>query len=393
MNLSAAPISNRYHISFFGCVNVGKSSLINAFLNQEVSIVSSHKGTTTDAVKKTMELLPYGPIVVFDTAGIDDNSNLGKLRIEKTKEILKKTDVAILVIDITQKQNKKNDELIKLFKENKIPYIIAYNKADLIENKADLKENEIYVSAKTKENIDKLKELVGKFIEEKKENEKYIVKDYLKPKDSVILVIPIDSSAPKGRLILPQQLVLKELLDNHIKAICVQVEELKETLEIIKPNLVITDSQAFNKVKDIVPKDIKLTSFSILFAKYKGELDIFKEGIKKLSDLKDNDNILISEGCSHHRQCEDIGSVKIPNWLCNFTGKKLNFSFTSGNTFEKDLTKYNLIVHCGACMLNEKEMKNRIDMAKKQNIAIVNYGILISHINGILKRATKIFEN
>lgn len=392
MNLSSAPVSNRYHIGFFGCTNAGKSSLINAFLNQEVSIVSPRKGTTTDAVNKTMELLPYGPVVVFDTAGIDDVDELGKLRIEKTKEILRKTDIAVLVIDLTQKNSKKNDELINHFEKHKIPYIIAYNKADLINDRADLKQNEIYVSAKSKENINKLKELVGRYMEDKKQNEKYIVKDILNPKDTVILVIPIDTSAPKGRLILPQQLVLRELLDSHIKVICVQTEELKETLDVIKPNLVITDSQAFKKVKDIVPKEIKLTSFSILFARYKGELETFKDGLKKLADLKDNDTILISEGCSHHRQCEDIGSVKIPKWLSDFTNKKLNFEFSSGNTFKNDLTKYSLIIHCGGCMLNEKEMKARIDIAKKQNIPIVNYGILISYINGILKRTLEIFK-
>ena len=387
--MSQTPIANRLHISFFGCTNAGKSSVVNAITSQNLSVVSPVAGTTTDAVKKTMELLPLGPIVIYDTAGFDDKSEIGEKRIEKTLEVLRKTDVAILVVDAIQGMSVKDEELIKLFDEHKIPYLTIYNKADLVEKKDD---DKIYVSAKTKDNIEELKEKIAKFVSNTK-IEKHIIIDKLQKKDSVILVIPIDESAPKGRLILPQQNTLRELLDNGNIAICCQVEELFDVLENLKtpPKLVITDSQAFNKVKDIVPKDILLTSFSILFARHKGNLIELIKGAKKLSQLKNGDKVLISEGCTHHRQCNDIGTVKMPAWIEKYTSKKLDFEFSSGGEFPADLKKYSLIIHCGGCMLNAKEMQYRLDSAQKAGVEIVNYGIVIAYMNGILERALGVF--
>lgn len=390
-DLNATPIAQRCHISFFGCTNAGKSSLINAITNQNVSVVSDIKGTTTDPVKKTMEILPIGAVVLFDTAGFDDDSTLGKLRIEKTLEILAKTDIAILVVDGFVGLNDKDRELLELFKNKNVPYLIVYNKADLFK-KENLEENEIQVSSKTLENIEKLKEKIANFAFQSK-NERFIITDKLNPKDTVILVIPIDEAAPKGRIILPQQNTLRELLDYNCKVICAQNTELAEVLDNlrVKPKLIITDSQVFNKVKDIVPKDIFLTSFSILFARYKGSLDELVKGAKAIDSLKENDKILISEGCTHKRQCNDIGSVKIPNWIKKYTGKNFDFEFTSGGSFPKDLEKHALIIHCGGCMLNEKEMQNRILKAKENGVKIVNYGVLIAYMNGILSRSLEIF--
>ena len=330
MSLSNVPVSERCHISFFGCTNVGKSSLINAITNQEVSIVSSIKGTTTDPVKKTMELLPIGPVVIIDTAGLDDETELGALRIKKTNEILEKTNVAILVVDATIGLSKFDKDLISEFDKKRIPYIIAYNKSDLVENQRECAKNEIYVSSKSNYNINELKEKIGQFA---KNNEvpKFIITDKLEKQDVVILVIPVDESAPKGRLILPQQNTLRELLDNHCTVVCCQDTELKDVLSKITPKLVITDSQVFGKVKQIVPNDILLTSFSILFARYKGNLVELVKGAKKLSELKDGDKILISEACTHHRQCNDIGTVKFPKWLKEFTKSDLEFEFSSGD--------------------------------------------------------------
>lgn len=391
MELSSTPVAQRCHIAFFGCTNAGKSTLVNAITNQNLSVVSDIKGTTTDPVKKTMELLPIGPVVIIDTPGFDDDSALGKLRIEKTNEILSKTNIAILVVDSSIDLKDKDYELIELFKKKNTPYIIVYNKSDLILKK-NLNENEIAVSAYKKESIDSLKEKIAHFAYNKK-TEKFIIADKLKKGDTVILVIPIDESAPKGRIILPQQNTLRELLDFNCTVICSQVEQLKDVLDNLKhkPNLVITDSQAFSQVKDIIKEDILLTSFSILFARYKGNLKELIKGAKKIEDLTDGANILISEGCTHHRQCNDIGSVKIPNWLEKYTGKKFNYDFTSGGTFPLDLSKYELIIHCGGCMLNEKEMLNRISVVRDNNTKIVNYGILIAYINGILKRSLQIF--
>lgn len=376
-------VVNRIHIAFFGCTNAGKSSLVNAITNQDLSIVSDIKGTTTDPVLKTMELLPLGPVVIIDTPGFDDESALGEKRIEKTNKVLSKTDIAILVVDINIGLSKKDEELIELFKNHNTPYLVVYNKSD----SGKILKNEICVSAKTGHNIELLKEKLAVY---KKTEEKYVIRDKLYQGETVILVIPIDESAPKGRVILPQQNVLRELLDNHNSIICCQPDELEANLKY-NPSLVIADSQAFNKVSKVVPDDILLTSFSILFANYKGELSILTEGAKKLKELKDGDMILISEGCTHHRQCNDIGTVKIPNWIKEYTKKDLNFEFTQGGEFPCNLEKYSLIVHCGGCMLNEKEIKYRINQAQKQGVKIVNYGILIAYINGILERALKIF--
>ncbi len=380
--------SERPHIAFFGCTNAGKSSIVNAVTNQKLSVISDIKGTTTDPVQKSMEILPLGPVVIIDTAGINDDGALGILRINKTKEILDKTDIAVLVIDSTIGIAKEDKELIKEFESRKIPYIQVFNKSDLTEKQPD----KFYVSALTGEGINELREKLGHIINNNKQ-EKYIIRDKLKTGDIVILVIPIDESAPKGRIILPQQNVLREVLDSHATAICCQIEELNEILGKVTPKYVITDSQAFNKVKDIVPQNIVLTSFSILMANYKGSLKTLLNGAYKIPNLKDGDKILISEGCTHHRQCNDIGTVKLPNWLEEYTKKELNFEFTQGGEFPQDLSEYSLIVHCGGCMLNEQEMKSRIKRAKDQNIPIVNYGMAIAYMNGICERALEIFES
>ncbi len=392
MNLLSTPTAQRCHIAFFGMRNAGKSSLINAIANQEVSLVSDIKGTTTDPVKKTMEILPLGPVVLIDTAGTDDEGELGEKRVEKTYEILNKTDVAILVCDAVIGLSENDFKIIEKFKEKNIPYLIVYNKSDLAKNISKPKENEIFLSAKENINITEFKQILGN-LAKASQKEKYIITDKIKKDDIVVLVIPIDESAPKGRLILPQQNTLRELLDNHNRIICTQETELKTTLEMLnkKPKIVITDSQVFGKIKDIVPKDILLTSFSILFARYKGLLDKLIMGAETFKKLKEGDKILISEGCTHHRQCNDIGSVKFPKWLKNFTGKNFEYDFSSGGSFPKDLTKYSLVIHCGGCMLNEKEMISRIERSISQNIPITNYGIAIAYMNNILERSVEVF--
>ncbi len=535
--------SERPHIAFFGCTNSGKSSLVNAITNQKLSIVSDVKGTTTDSVSKSMELLPLGPVVIIDTAGIDDGGKLGDLRVEKTKQVLDKTDIAVLVIDSTVGENEFDKNLISEFEKRKIPYLIVYNKIDLLispplegggrgwgktashkiskeiqnnaielRNNATKQEKKLWqylnksqlgykfrrqqpidryivdffcselrliieldgghhneeknkdydkertkflnklgykviriwnndidkniegvieyikrnltpppssalitrndntiiensyvrstplpqgagvfqVSALTGDGVNELKEKIGHLINDNKK-EKFIIKDRLQVGDIVIMVIPIDESAPKGRIILPQQNTLREILDAHATAICCGVNELDDILKKVTPKYVITDSQAFNEVKKIVPENIILTSFSILMANYKGELDILINGAKKISELKDGDKVLISEGCTHHRQCNDIGTVKLPNWIKKYTDKGLEFEFTQGGEFPQDLSKYALIVHCGGCMLNETEMKSRLKKANEQNIPIVNYGMAIAYMNGILERSLEIF--
>lgn len=389
--------SERPHIAFFGCTNSGKSSLVNAITNQNLSIVSDIKGTTTDFVSKSMELLPLGPVVIIDTAGVDDLSELGELRIEKTKEVLNKTDIAVLVIDSVVGENKFDKEMISEFKTRKIPYFVVYNKVDLQLLDTSLKhssqgEDVLLVSALTGEGVNELKEKIGHIINENKK-EKFIIKDKLQAGDVVVMVIPIDESAPKGRIILPQQNTLREILDAHATAICCGVNELERILEKVTPKYVITDSQAFNEVKKIVPENMILTSFSILMANYKGELDVLVTGAKKISELKDGDKVLISEGCTHHRQCNDIGTVKLPNWIKKYTDKNIDFEFTQGGEFPQNLSKYSLIVHCGGCMLNEAEMKSRLRLANEQNIPIVNYGMAIAHMNGILERSLEIFQS
>ena len=393
MGLNDTVSADRIHISFFGKRNAGKSSLVNAFTNQELSVVSDFAGTTTDPVKKAMELLPLGPVLIIDTPGFDDTGELGTKRVEKAREILSKTDIAILVVDATEGLSDTDKELISLFDERSIKYIIAYNKNDLAQKSDCDGENTICVSALTKENINELRILTGKLLDIKS-RKKYIVADLFEKGDTAVLVIPIDESAPKGRLILPQQQTIRELLDYHLNMSVTQVEELKDTLDMLnkKPRLVITDSQAFKEVSKIVPDDVPLTSFSILFARYKGNLETLISGAKALDNLKDGDHVLISEGCTHHRQCNDIGTVKIPSWIEGYTDKKLVFDFTQGGEYPKDLSKYSLIVHCGGCMLNEKEMNYRVQHAKESGIPMINYGMLIAHINGILKRSLSPFD-
>ena len=394
MSLNNTPSSERLHIGFFGMRNAGKSSVVNAVTNQELSVVSDVLGTTTDPVKKAMELLPLGPVVIIDTPGLDDEGTLGEMRVQKAKEVLAKTDIAILVVDAQKGKSSLDEELLKIFNERKLPHIVVYNKTDLISEKSQLKENEIYVSAHTKENIEKLKELIAK-ISKLSKNKKPLVSDLLNEGDLVVLVIPIDEAAPKGRLILPQQMVIRDILDHHCMCVCTQVEQLTETLNSLskKPKLVITDSQAFGKVSKLTPSDIMMTSFSILMARYKGDLKSLINGAAQLSEIKTGDKILIAEGCTHHRQCNDIGTVKMPAWIESFTNAKPQYTFTSGGTFPDDLSDFKLIVHCGGCMLNEKEMKARMQKADAQNIPIVNYGVAIAHMHGILKRSLAPFPD
>lgn len=393
MSLNETPSANRIRIGFFGRRNAGKSSLVNAVTGQNIAVVSDIAGTTTDPVNKSMELLPLGPVVITDTAGFDDEGMLGELRIEKTKEVLKKTDIAVLVVDSTEGLQDCDRELINLFKEKNTNYIIAYNKCELLDKKEDLKENEIYVSAIEKTNINELKEKIASVRPEI--STIHMISDFVNAGDIVIFVTPIDESAPKGRLILPQQMAIRDILDKGAISIVVQPNELSNTLISLKntPKLVVTDSQVFGKVKDIVPSNIMLTSFSILMARFKGLLDSAVDGAMVLDALKDNDTVLISEACTHHRQCNDIGTVKLPKWIENYTGKKLNFEFTSGGTFPEDLTNFALIVHCGGCMINEKEMTSRVKYASNQNVPITNYGTAIAHMNGILKRSLKIIPD
>ena len=390
MSLNDKVSAERIHIAFFGLRNAGKSSVVNTITNQELSVVSDVKGTTTDPVKKAMELLPIGPVVIIDTAGIDDEGDLGELRVKKTINILNKTDIAILIVDATKGLQQEDLKLIEDFKKRNIPYIIAFNKCDLTTEQQSPEQNEIYISAKENININELKELIGK-LSKTNENEKTLLGDIIKSNDTVVLVTPIDSSAPKGRLILPQQQTIRELLDIGATVVVTKDTELEETLAKLKnpPTLVITDSQAFKKVSAIVPQNVELTSFSILFARYKGELWGAVKGADELDNLQDGDCVLISEGCTHHRQCGDIGMEKLPNWIKNYTKKDVKFDFTSGGDFPENLEKYKLIVHCGACMLTEREMKSRIALATEKQIPISNYGIIIAKINGILDRAIK----
>lgn len=392
MGLNETVSAERIHIGFFGLRNAGKSSLVNAVTGQSLSVVSDVKGTTTDPVKKAMELLPLGPVVIIDTPGFDDEGTLGEMRVKKTNEILSKIHIAVLVSDASADLTEKEAELIELFKKRSIPFIVAYNKSDILEKSIDLKENEVLVSALTGENIGALKEKIGELAKNKKQ-EKYIVSHMLKQGDTVVMVTPIDESAPKGRIILPQQLTLREILDSNCTAIVCQPQQLKSTIEGLKnkPALVITDSQVFGKVSEILPSDVLLTSFSILMANYKGDLEALVEGAARLSKIKSGDKILISEGCTHHRQCNDIGTVKMPQWIRNFTGVEPKFAFTSGGEFPEDLSGFALVVHCGGCMLNEKEMQYRLTCAREQGVPIVNYGVAIAQMHGILKRSLEIF--
>ena len=401
MGMNQTPASERVHISFFGRRNAGKSSVINAITGQDLAIVSSVKGTTTDPVYKTMELLPLGPVMIIDTPGIDDEGELGALRVKKSYQVLNKTDIAILIVDSTTGKTDADYALISRFIHKKIPYLIVYNKIDLLTDQEvyDLafstRKEEVLVSVAANMNIHELKEKIASMKPE--DSHKYpLIGDLINPEDLVILVVPIDKAAPKGRLILPQQQTIRAVLERGGLSLVVRDTELKSTLELfrsqgIKPKLVVTDSQAFARVSKDTPEDITLTSFSILFSRYKGELDAQLLGSNALSTVKDGDRILISEGCTHHRQCDDIGTYKLPKWIREYTGKEPVFEFTSGTEFPDDVTSYKMVIHCGGCMLNEREMKYRIACCQDQNVPITNYGIAIAQMTGILKRSLEPF--
>jgi len=414
MGLNSTPSANRVHIGFFGRRNAGKSSVVNAVTGQELAVVSDTKGTTTDPVYKSMELLPIGPVMIIDTPGFDDEGALGELRVRKTKQVLNKTDIAVLVVDATEGKKQCDEELIRIFKEKEIPYIIVNNKADLLSDEISEKvcQNNVseqrkaeqnallssgqeqYVSALTGAGIYELKECIGKLTPNEDMTLK-IVGDLLHLGDFVVLVVPIDSAAPKGRLILPQQQTIRDVLEANAAAIVVKESELKQTLEQLgrSPAMVITDSQVFERVSEEVSEEIPLTSFSILMARYKGYLETAVNGVAAIDHLKDGDKILISEGCTHHRQCDDIGTVKVPRWLKQHTGKELIIETSSGTEFPEDLTSYALVIHCGGCMLNEREVKYRMKCAEDQKVPFTNYGIAIAQMKGILKRSIELFPN
>ncbi len=427
MGLNDTPSGERVHIGFFGRRNAGKSSLVNAVTGQEMAVVSDVKGTTTDPVRKAMELLPIGPVMIIDTPGFDDAGALGEKRVQRTKQILNRTDVAVLVVDGTEGLAECDRELIGIFEEKEIPYLIVYNKADLVEpvsaggraeeapdravavasqDQAVItassdraaatvpQDRVIYVSALRGEGICELKEKIAEF-GRSASAPRPLVSDLVEPANLVVLVIPIDSSAPKGRLILPQQQVIRDILEVGGAAICVKDTELSAVLARLpgNPALVITDSQAFGRVSADVPEDVLLTSFSILMARYKGLLDTAVEGVAAIDRLKDGDTVLIAEGCTHHRQCEDIGTVKIPAWLHKHTGKDLKIETCSGQSFPEDLSPYALVIHCGGCMLNEREVRYRMKCAKDQGVPITNYGIAIAYMHGILKRSVEVFPH
>ncbi|WP_230398998.1 [FeFe] hydrogenase H-cluster maturation GTPase HydF [Novisyntrophococcus fermenticellae] len=390
MGLNDTPSANRLHIAFFGQRNAGKSSLVNAVTGQDLAVVSDTKGTTTDPVYKSMELLPLGPVMIIDTPGFDDTGTLGTLRIKKTRQVLNKTDIAILVIDGCSGKSQRDQELLSLIRKKEIPYLEVFNKADQIDIAAP--EGSLLVSTKTGQGIQKLKEKIGTMVSI--DDEKlHIVGDIIQPSDFVLLVVPIDSAAPKGRLILPQQQTIRDILEADASAIVVKENELKNTLEYLgkRPALVITDSQVFGRVSKEVPPEIPLTSFSILMARYKGFLDTSVRGVHALDFLKEGDKILIAEGCTHHRQCDDIGTVKLPRWLRQYTAKKLIIETSSGTEYPEDLSPYSLIIHCGGCMLGEREVRYRMKCAVDGGIPFTNYGIAIAHMHGILKRCLEIF--
>lgn len=392
-SMNNTPKADRLHIGIFGRRNAGKSSIINSITGQELSIVSDVKGTTTDPVEKAMELLPLGPVVIIDTPGLDDDGEIGALRIEKAYQAMRKTDIALLVVDCLCGLGKEDITIKKELEKRNIPYITVFNKLDLYEG-ITKEEGGVYVSGKTGENIDVLKEKLASLAPDKKP-EFPIISDIISEGDTVILVVPIDKAAPKGRLILPQQQTIRDILDSGAMAYVCRDTELLNTLNMLKekPSIVVTDSQVFKKVADILPLDIPLTSFSILFARHKGDLKTLVKGVEAIDELKDKDKVLIAEGCTHHRQCEDIGSVKIPKLLKEYCKKDIDIKFTSGGEFPKDISEYKLIIHCGGCMLNEREMKYRLREANAKNIPIVNYGVLFAHFGGILKRSIMPFEN
>ncbi|MBQ7757412.1 MAG: [Oscillospiraceae bacterium] len=393
MSLNATPSGERTHIGIFGRTNAGKSSLINALTSQTLAVVSSVAGTTTDPVSKAMEILPLGPVLLTDTAGLDDKSELGEMRVSQSLKVLNSTDIALVVIDAQVGISQSDNEFIEKLKGLKTPFIIVMNKSDKLDEIPSDSENTIYVSAENGYNINKLREAMAKMVTNKEEIP--VVRDLLKEGDLVVLVIPIDESAPKGRLILPQQQTIRDILEAGAVAVSCRDSELEATLKSLskKPAMVITDSQAFKKVSEIVPEDIQLTSFSILMARHKGGLKNAVKGVTALDSLNDGDKILIAEGCTHHRQCNDIGTVKLPNMILKYTGKNLEFSHSSGKEFPEDLSEYKMVVHCGGCTLNEREMKHRNKTSLSQNIPITNYGITIAQCTGILKRSVMLFPD
>ncbi len=397
MGMNDTPSADRIHIGFFGCRNAGKSSVVNAVTGQELAVVSDTLGTTTDPVMKAMELLPLGPVMIIDTPGFDDEGELGEKRIKKTKQILNRADLAILVVDAQVGMKEADDELVSLFREKEIPYLVLMNKADLIEGREEvpsLDEGHVrYVSARTGEGIEACKETIGKMVSVE-DARRRIVGDLLGPSDVAVLVVPIDSAAPKGRLILPQQQTIRDILEADATAVVVKESGLRETLAGMgkKPSMVITDSQVFAQVSKCVGPDIPLTSFSILMARVKGYLETAVKGVEAVERLQDGDRVLVSEGCTHHRQCEDIGSVKIPRWLRDYTGKELEIELSAGRGFPEDLSPYALVIHCGGCMLQEREVGYRMKCAADQGVPFTNYGITIAYMQGILKRSIELFQ-
>ena len=391
MSLNSTPNADRVHIGIFGRRNAGKSSIINAITGQQLAIVSDIEGTTTDPVSKAMELLPLGPVVIIDTPGLDDSGALGEMRIKKTYQVLNKTDIALLVVDSCVGMTESDFAILEKIREKKIPCLTVFNKSDISGMSVNT-ENEISVSTVTMENIHELKERIARIVPQNI-MEYPVIADKVKSGDCVVMVVPIDKAAPKGRIILPQQNTLRELLDSGCTAVVCRDSELEHTLDTMSepPRFVITDSQVFGRVSKIVPENICLTSFSILFARHKGNIFELVKGVKKLDTLRDNDVVLISEGCTHHRQCGDIGTVKLPAWIRKYTGKNIRFEFTSGTEFPAELSKYSMIIHCGGCMLNEREMKYRIKCAADASIPITNYGMTIAYVNGILKKSLEIF--
>ena len=392
MGLNDTPSANRLHIGFFGGRNAGKSSLVNAVTGQDLAVVSDTKGTTTDPVYKSMELLPLGPVVIIDTPGFDDEGTLGELRVRKTRQVLAKTDIAVLVIDAEVGQTPADKDLYARILQKEIPYLLVYNKAD--SPTAHIPHNAFAVSAKTGQGIEELKEKLGAFANQVGQP-RFLVRDLLNPKDTVVLVTPIDESAPKGRMILPQQQTLRDVLDADAIAVVTKETELKMALEGLKtpPAMVITDSQAFAKVAADTPLSVPLTSFSILMARYKGFLETAVHGVSRIESLKDGDTVLIAEGCTHHRQCNDIGTVKIPRWLREYTGKEIRIETVSGTEFPEDLSRYALILHCGGCMLNEREVRSRMNLAIDSGVPFTNYGITIAYMQGILRRSLGVFPS
>lgn len=392
MGLNETASADRLHIGFFGKRNAGKSSLVNSVTGQETSVVSSVKGTTTDPVRKAMELLPLGPVVIIDTPGLDDEGGLGELRVKRALQVLNTVDIAVVVVSAEIGLEREERELCELLKKKNIPYIVAYTKADLLDELPDSDGDSIYVSAVDNINIDALKDRIGA-LHKSSEEQRVIVSDLICEGDVVVLVVPIDKAAPKGRLILPQQQTIRDILDVGAHAFVCRDSELEGVLTKLseKPRMVITDSQVFGKVSKIVPKDIELTSFSILFARYKGNLCDAVRGAAMLDKLEDGDTVLVSEGCSHHRQCGDIGTQKLPKWIREYTGKQLSFEFTSGRSFPEDLSPYAMVIHCGGCMLTEREMQYRARVSADSGKPMTNYGIIIAHTHGILRRSLEPF--